>query len=62
MPTKKPRRTYTFSDDILADLAWLMNDEKTRRKKAGETGQFHECHLLAQLIRNEKIIRTAFKH
>jgi hypothetical protein len=62
MPTKQPRKTYTFSADVLADLAWLMADEKAKRKKSGKTGQYHECHLLAQLIQNEKIIRTAFKH
>lgn len=58
---KNPRRHLTFSEETTAELVWLLDDERRKRKKERKKGQFHESHLLAQLIHNEKVIRTAFK-
>ncbi|WP_321386437.1 addiction module toxin RelE [uncultured Enterococcus sp.] len=57
MPTTEPRRTIAFSEDTSKKLAWLLEDEKRKRKKEKKSGQFHECHMLAQLIDNEFLIR-----
>lgn len=60
MPTTEPRRTIAFSEETSRELAWLLEDEKKRRKKEKKSGQFHECHMLAQLIDNEFLIRKVF--
>ena len=61
MPTKQPRKTFTFPEDVQTELDWLLEDEKKKRKKDRKKGQFHECHMLAQLIHNEAKIRKVFR-
>lgn len=34
---------------------------KKKRNKEKKKGQFYECHMLAQLIRNEVMIRKVFR-
>lgn len=61
MPTKQPRKMVTFPEDVISDLEWLLEDERKKRKRDKKKGQFHECHMLAQLIRNEVMIRKTFR-
>lgn len=61
MPTKKNRRSIAFSGETEVEMKWLLENERQRRKENKEKGQFHESHLLAQLIHNEVELRRAFR-
>lgn len=42
------------------DLHYLMDKEKEQRKKEGAKGQYHEKHLIADLLRNARTLKEAW--
>ena len=56
----KKRKYITFTDQMDADLAFLLEKKRKERKKAGNNRQYHEKDVLAELLHNAREIKEAF--
>lgn len=56
----KKRKYITFTDQMDADLAFLLEKKRKERKNAGNNRQYHEKDLLAELLHNAREIKEAF--
>lgn len=54
------RKYITFTDEMMDDLDFLLKKKRAKRKKEGIKGQYHEKDLIAELLKNECIVKKAW--
>lgn len=58
--TSKKRKYITFTDQMEADLAFLLDKKRKERKKAGNNRQYHEKDLIAEVLHQAREVKEAF--
>lgn len=55
--TNKKRQKFSFSDETMKKLEWLVQEHKKRSKK-----RIYPCDTLSEMIDNEYVIRKSFRN